>query len=82
MNDRSKGEVWVFAEQEEGKIADIAFELLGKGRELADKLGVKLGAVLIGSGSGTAEGYVLLWRREGRMSCISSKIPRLRFIAG
>ena len=51
MNDRAKGEVWVFAEQEEGKIADIAFELLGKGRELADKLGVKLGAVLIGSGS-------------------------------
>ena len=48
MNDRSKGEVWVFAEQEEGKLADIAFELLGKGRELADKLGVKLGAVLMG----------------------------------
>ena len=48
MNDRTKGEVWVFAEQEEGKLADIAFELLGKGRELADKLGVKLGAVLMG----------------------------------
>ena len=51
MNDRSQGEVWVFAEQENGKIADIAFELLGKGRELADKLGVKLGAVLIGDSS-------------------------------
>ena len=48
MADRSKGEVWVFAEQEEGKLADIAFELLGKGRELADRLGVKLGAVLMG----------------------------------
>ena len=48
MNDRSNGEVWVFAEQEEGKLADIAFELLGKGRELADRLGVKLGAVLMG----------------------------------
>ena len=47
MTDRSKGEVWVFAEQEEGRLADIAFELLGKGRELADKLGVKLGAVLM-----------------------------------
>lgn len=43
------GEVWVYAEQEEGKIADITFELLGKGRELADRLGVKLGAVLMGS---------------------------------
>ena len=48
MNDRAKGEVWVFAEQEESKLADIAFELLGKGRELADRLGVKLGAVLMG----------------------------------
>ena len=44
------GEVWVFAEQEGGKLSGIAFELLGKARELADKLGVKVGAVLMGSG--------------------------------
>ena len=43
------GEVWVFAEQEDGKLAEIGFELLGKARELADKLGVKVGAVLMGS---------------------------------
>ena len=49
MEDRTKGEVWVFAEQEEGKLADIVFELLGKGRELADTLGVKVGAALLGS---------------------------------
>ena len=48
--DRSKGEVWVFAEQEDGKLSDVPRELLGKGRELADKLGVKLGAVLMGDG--------------------------------
>ena len=48
MNTRS-GEVWVYAEQEEGVQSDIAFELLGKGRELADKLGTKLAAVLVGS---------------------------------
>ncbi len=53
MTDRSKGEVWVFAEQEDGKLADISFELLGKGRELADKLGVKLGAVLMGGTVGS-----------------------------
>lgn len=47
MND---GEVWVFAEQEDGIIADVVFELLGKGRELADALGVKLAAVLCGNG--------------------------------
>ena len=48
--DRSKGEVWVFAEQEEGKLSDVPKELLGKGRELADRLGVKLAAVLMGDG--------------------------------
>ena len=50
MEDRSKGEVWVFAEQEDGKLGEVPFELLGKGRELADRLGVKLGAVLLGDG--------------------------------
>ena len=49
-SDRTKGEVWVFAEQEEGKLGDIVFELLGKARELADKLGVKVGAALLGDG--------------------------------
>jgi len=47
MNTRS-GEVWVFAEQEDNALAAIPLELLGKGRELADKLGVKLAAVLMG----------------------------------
>ena len=43
-----QGEVWVFAEQEEAKLSDVPLELLGKGRELADTLGVPLAAVLIG----------------------------------
>ena len=45
-----QGEVWVFAEQEDGRLSDVPFELLGKARELAGKLGVKVGAVLMGSG--------------------------------
>ena len=48
--ERSKGEVWVFAEQEDGVLGDVPRELLGKGRELADRLGVKLAAVLAGDG--------------------------------
>ena len=55
MNDMSdmkntQGEVWVFAEQEEGRLSEVPFELLGKARELAAKLGVKVGAVLMGDG--------------------------------
>lgn len=42
-------DVWVFAEQHEGVIQSITFELLGEGRKLADSLGMKLCAVLLGS---------------------------------
>jgi electron transfer flavoprotein alpha subunit len=42
------GDVWVFAEVDDGRIADVSLELLGKGRELAGTLGVKLGAMLLG----------------------------------
>lgn len=41
--------VWVFAEQRDGELQKVALELLGKGRELADKLGVELTAVLLGN---------------------------------
>ena len=42
------GNVWVFIEQEGGNIADVSLELVCKGRELANKLGVKTEAVLLG----------------------------------
>ncbi|MBP5586829.1 MAG: electron transfer flavoprotein subunit alpha/FixB family protein [Lentisphaeria bacterium] len=44
------GNVWVFIEQEGGKIADVSLELVCKGRELADQLGVKVEALLLGNG--------------------------------
>ncbi len=42
------GNVWVFIEQESGKVADVSLELVCKGRELANQLGVKLEALLLG----------------------------------
>ena len=47
-----QGEVWVFAEQEDGQVHDVALELCGKARDLADRLGVRSGAVLPGAGVG------------------------------
>jgi len=44
-----KGEVWVFAEQNGGKLEDIPLELMSKARHLADTLGVQLAAVLLGN---------------------------------
>lgn len=41
--------VWVFAEQRQGKLMFTSLELLGEGRKLADKLGVELSALLLGS---------------------------------
>ena len=43
------GNVWVFVEQEGGKIADVSLELVSKGAELAAKLNVNLEAVLLGN---------------------------------
>lgn len=40
--------VWVFCEQKRGTIQSVSFELLGKGRELANKLQTPLSAVLLG----------------------------------
>ncbi|MBS7654624.1 electron transfer flavoprotein subunit alpha/FixB family protein [Candidatus Bathyarchaeota archaeon] len=42
--------VLIFAEQEDGEIHKVTYELLGKGRVLADKLGKNLCAVLLGYG--------------------------------
>lgn len=42
--------VWVFAEQREGKLMNVTLELLGKAGEFAREEGVKLTAILLGSG--------------------------------
>lgn len=41
-------DVWVFVEQKNGKPADVSFELLSKGRKLADSLKSALKAIVIG----------------------------------
>lgn len=42
--------VWVFAEQRRGKLMNVALELLGEGRKIADDLETELVAVLLGNG--------------------------------
>jgi len=41
--------VWVFAEQREGELQKVSLEILGEGRRIADELGVKLTALLLGN---------------------------------
>lgn len=49
-------DVWVFAEQRDGKIMQVAVELLGEGKKLAKEIGCKLCAVVCGENiSGLAD---------------------------
>lgn len=41
-------DVWIVVEYEKKGVSHVALELLGKGRELADKLGSRLAAVVLG----------------------------------
>jgi electron transfer flavoprotein alpha subunit len=47
MNEKQP-QVWVFIEQRDGEPADVSFELLSKGRKLAESLHGELKAVVIG----------------------------------
>ena len=56
-NESSCG-VWVFAEQRDGKLKSVSYELLSEGRKLADKLGTELCAVCFGHNVEGAEGLI------------------------
>jgi electron transfer flavoprotein alpha subunit len=55
-------EVWTLAEQSGGKLKSVSFELLSRGRRLADKLGAKLVSVLIGPPAADEELNLLIQR--------------------
>ena len=44
-----KNNIIVYCEYEDGRVADVSLELLTKGRQLADRLGVKLEALVVGA---------------------------------
>jgi len=48
MTEFNNNDVWVFVEQRDGKPADVSFELLCKGRKLADALQSRLCAIVMG----------------------------------
>ena len=48
MNKQDYKDVYVFLEQRDGKVQPVAYELLGKARELADALGEQVVGILLG----------------------------------
>ncbi len=68
-------DIWVFAEQKGAVVQSVVFELLGKGRELANQLGVNLCAVYLGEN--VAEQLdQLYWRGVDIVYAVES--PKLR----
>jgi electron transfer flavoprotein alpha subunit len=55
---------WVFVEQGHGKPARVSLELLGKGKELAQKLGVDLTAVVLGDAVGSLPQELIAYGAE------------------
>jgi len=68
-------EVWVFVEQRSGKAADVSFELLSKGRKLAEVLKGTLKSVVIGSGMKEIAGQTF---RYGASECLLIDHPELK----
>ena len=42
--------VWVIAEQTDGRLLTVSLQLIGRARQLADQLGTRVGAILLGEG--------------------------------
>ena len=72
--------VWTIAEESRGKIKEVSYELLARGRKLADKLGVELASVLLGSNISEAELKQLIYRGADKVYVVDA--PELEnFIA-
>lgn len=63
--------VWIFAEQRDGIVASVAYELLGVGRMLADELKTELSAVLFGSNEEQAK-ELIRWGADKVYHCKDS----------
>ena len=69
--------VWTIAEENGGKIREVSYELLTRGKKLAKKLGVELASVLIGSGVSDDELQQLIYRGADKVYVIDS--PQLKY---
>ncbi len=69
MNISEHKGVWIFAEQRDGKLQKVSLELLGKGREIADKLGTELTAVVLGYNTQNIADSLLSYGADKVLAC-------------
>jgi len=67
--------VWTIAEQYQGKLKNVSFELLSRGRKLADKLETRLASVVVGDGVSEEDMMELI--HHGADEVYSIQDPRL-----
>lgn len=77
MTEMAHNEVWTLAEQFDGKLKGVSFELLARGRNLADKLGTKLVSVLIGDGVSDKDLDTLI--KQGADAVYAVQSPELKY---
>ena len=65
-------DVWILGEQEDGKVKLVSYELLKRGRALADKRGVKLVAIMLGKQINTEGLQELIHRGADRVIVVES----------
>ncbi|HAS82900.1 MAG TPA: electron transfer flavoprotein subunit alpha [Verrucomicrobia bacterium] len=70
--------VWVLAEQADGQLESITYELLGEGRKLANELGTELSAVLLGSNIGNKAQALI---ERGADKVYLADVPELAYFA-
>lgn len=63
--------IWTLSEQKHGKIHPVSYELLNRGRDLAQKLGVPLSAVLLGNTIPEDEIRELIYHGADRVYTVS-----------
>lgn len=67
--------VMIFAEQREGKVAAVSYDLLGAGKKLAGELGAELSAVLLGAGESEAN-ELIKWGADRVYLCSDPVLRR------
>ncbi|MDR3229841.1 MAG: electron transfer flavoprotein subunit alpha/FixB family protein [Synergistaceae bacterium] len=77
MTEKTQNAVWTLAEQFDGKLKAVSFELLSRGRKMADKLGVQLVSVLIGDGVSDQDLESLI--RHGADAVYAVQAPELKY---
>lgn len=64
--------VWTLSEQKHGKIHPVSYELLNRGKNLAEKLQAPLSAIVLGNGISESELNELISRGADKVYCVNN----------